>query len=105
MDRLLRIRIPLGKTVNADFKLLDADQIAPAIDAFQEILADLPELEEGDTLSEAYLARGNPCSTWEARCWKRCTWCSLGLSLPGRGWGRCCWRIARWCGSVTSIVA
>jgi hypothetical protein len=85
MARLLEIRIPLDKAVNAGVKLLDVDQIAPAIDAFEETLADLPELEDGDTLSEAYLARGHPCSTWRARHWKRCTWCSLGLSLPGRG--------------------
>jgi hypothetical protein len=55
MVKMLEIGLPLGKAVNEIFKQVDIERLAPEIDVFKEILADLPEIKIIDALSNAQL--------------------------------------------------
>jgi internalin A len=55
MVKVLEVGMPLGKTINEGFKLVDIEHFAPEIDVFNEILGDLPEISVIDALSNAQL--------------------------------------------------
>jgi hypothetical protein len=55
MVKLLEIGMPLGKAVGEVFQQVDIERFAPEIDVFNEILADLPEIDMVDALDNAHL--------------------------------------------------
>ncbi len=60
MVQVLEAAVPLGKAINEGWKLVDIEHLTPAIEVFQEILADLPEFEEENTLEQAHLEPRGP---------------------------------------------
>jgi hypothetical protein len=53
--KVLEVGIPLGKTINEGFKLVDIERFAPEIEVLNEILGDLPEISTIDALSESQI--------------------------------------------------
>jgi hypothetical protein len=53
--KVLEVGMPLGKTINEGFKLVDITRFSPEIDVINEVLGDLPEIKIIDALSNAQL--------------------------------------------------